>query len=187
MMTKIEDFILFVLSIPFRIKCKKIGRAVRIAFGYSIFGCNLKNVIIEDKVNIGSNAWIQTVPSERFPEPSITIGANTNIGRQVTISAAKKISIGKNTLISYGVSIIDHNHAFEDVNISPLFQGIDSGSDILIEEDCFIGAGSFILKGVTLGRHCIVGSNSVVTSSFADFSVIAGVPAKLIRNLKENK
>jgi len=184
MINKIIDILIFIQSIPFRMKCKSVGKSVRISFNYSIFGCHLENVIIEDKVNIGSNAWIQTLPINKNIKPEIIIGCNTNIGRNVTISAAKRINIGENSLISYGVSIMDHNHAFENINISPLYQGIDEPEDILIGDDCFIGAQSFILKGVTLGKHCVVGANSVVTKSFSPYSVIAGVPAKLIRTLK---
>ena len=184
MIDKVIDIILYIQSIPFRMKCKSVGKSVRIAPNYSIFGCHLENVIIEDKVNIGSNAWIQTVPKYKYPKPEIIIGSNTNIGRNVTISAAKSIIIGKNSLISYGVSLMDHDHAFENIDISPLYQGIDDPKEILVSEECFIGAHSFILKGVNLGKHCIVGANSVVTKSFPPYSVIAGTPAKLIRTLK---
>lgn len=153
--------------------------------GYSIFGCHFENVVIEDKVRIGSNAWIQTVPLANHPKPAILVGEGTNIGRNVTISAAKKVDIGRNCLFSFNVSIVDHNHAFENVSLSPLFQGIDEPAEVVVGEDCFIGAHSFILKGVVLGKHCVVGANSVVASSFPPFSVIAGSPARRIRSLNE--
>ena len=132
-------------------------------------------------------AWIQTVPLVGQKKPTLEIRDNCIISRNVTISAAKKISIGKNCLISYNVSILDHNHAFENVDLPPLLQGIDEPEEIEIGDDCFLGAHSFVLKGVVLGKHCIVGANSVVTSSFPPFSVIAGVPAKKIRDLREKE
>lgn len=174
----------FPISIPFRIRCGKIGKAFLIGLGYSIWKCNLQNVTIGDNVQIGSRAWIQTVPIEKCPKPILFIGDNVHIGRNATISAAKKISIGKNCLIAYNVSILDHNHAFENVDLPPLLQGIDEPEEIEIGDDCFLGAHSFILKGVVLGKHCIVGANSVVTSSFPPFSVIAGIPARKIRSIK---
>jgi acetyltransferase-like isoleucine patch superfamily enzyme len=182
-MNRLLEIILFLLSLPFRLNCEKVGRNVMIGPGYSIFGCHLENVIIGDGIRIGSNAWIQTVPVSDSPKPVIVIEDNVNIGRNVTISAAKKISIGKDCLISYSVSIVDHNHAFNNPNISPLYQGIDEPEEINIGEDCFLGAHSFILKGVTLGKHCVVGANSVVNSSFPAFSVVAGIPAIKIRTL----
>lgn len=102
----------------------------------------------------------------------------------MTISAAKKIIIGKNCLVSYNVSLLYHNHAFENTNLPPILQRIDEPKDIEIGEDCFLGVRSFILKGVVLGRHCVVGVNSVVKSSFPPFSVIVGVLAKKIGTLK---
>jgi acetyltransferase-like isoleucine patch superfamily enzyme len=173
------------VSIPFRIKCGKIGKSFLIGTGYSTWKCNLKNVTIGDNVQIGSRAWIQTVPLPNSPKPVVNIGNCTSIGRNVTISAAKKISIGKNCLISYNVSILDHNHAFENIDSPPLLQGIDEPGEIEIGDECFLGAHSFVLKGVVLGKHCIVGANSVVTSSFPPFSVIAGSPSKKIRSLTD--
>ena len=173
------------VSIPFRISCRKIGKSFLIGAGYSTWKCNLKNVTIGDNVQIGSRAWIQTVQLPNSHNPIINIGDSVSIGRNVTISAAKKIFIGKNCLLSYNVSILDHNHAFENIDLPPLLQGIDEPAGIEIGEDCFLGAHSFILKGVVLGKHCIVGANCVVTSSFPPFSVIAGSPAKKVRSLKD--
>ncbi len=173
------------VSLPFRIKCGKIGKSFLIGTGYSTWKCNLKNVTIGDDVQIGTRAWIQTVPLPNCSRPQISIGDCVSIGRNVTISAAKKISIGKNCLISYNVSILDHNHGFENINLPPIQQGIDEPEEIEIADDCFLGAHCFILKGIVLGKHCIVGANSVVNSSFPPFSVIAGSPAKKIRSLKD--
>lgn len=99
------------------------------------------------------------------------------------MSAAAGISVGENAMISYNVSILDHNHAYKDKDAPIQFQGISDLKKVVIGEDCFIGAHSFILSGVELGKHCFVGANSVVTKSFPDYSVIAGNPAALIRTL----
>ncbi|MGA3110544.1 MAG: acyltransferase [Candidatus Bathyarchaeia archaeon] len=184
MIKQLARSFLFLFSIPFRLKCGKIGKSFLIGLGYSVWRCNLKNVTIGNNVSIGYRAWILTVPTDKYPQPTLVIGENVNIGDDVTISAAKKILIGKNCLISYNVSILDHNHAFENVDLPPILQGIDEPDEIKIGDECFLGAQSFILKGVVLGKHCVVGANSVVTSSFPDFSVVAGAPAKKLRSLK---
>lgn len=182
-MSRFIDSVLYIVSLLFRLKCKRFGKHSRIGPGYSIIGCHLENVVVGNKVQIGSNAWIQTVPLVGHPKPVVIIEDNVSIGRNATISAAMQISIGKDCLFSYGVSLLDHNHAFEDVTLSPLLQGIDEPAEVVVGEDCFIGAHSFILKGVVLGKHCVVGANSVVASSFPPFSVIAGSPARRIRSL----
>jgi acetyltransferase-like isoleucine patch superfamily enzyme len=180
----LEKVAAYPISIPFRIQCRHIGKSFVIGTGYSFRGCNLDNVTIGDNVQIGSRAWIQTVLLPKATKPVITVGDNTLIGRNVAISAAKKISIGKNCLISYNVSILDHNHAFENIDLPPRLQGIDVPESIEIGDDCFLGAHSFILKGVVLGKHCVVGANSVVTSSFEPYSVVLGVPAKKTMSIK---
>jgi acetyltransferase-like isoleucine patch superfamily enzyme len=173
----------YLRSLPFRHECGKIGKSFHIGSGYSYWECNLKHVRIGNNVKIGRRAWVLTVPTKRCPNPTIAIADNVRIGDNITLSAAKAIHIGKNCLLSYNVSVLDHNHAFEDVTVPPIHQGIDNPKEIEIGDDCFIGAHSFILKGAALGKHCVVGANSVVTSSFEDYSVIAGAPARKIRAL----
>jgi acetyltransferase-like isoleucine patch superfamily enzyme len=170
----------YLISVPARVKGIKLGKNSFLGPGYDFLDVNLKGIVIEKDVIIGRNAWMET-----FGDSSrVKIGERTNIGRYVTISCTNKIIIGKKCLLSYNVSIIDHDHKLNDFGISPLDSGLEQGKAVIIEDNCFIGAHSFILKGVHLGSHCVVGANSVVTKSFPDFSVIAGAPARLIKKKK---
>jgi len=170
-------------NLPAIFKGAHFGKNSYISPGYDFFKISLKGLNIGKNVLIGRNAWISIIKKGK----KINIGDGTNIGRNSIISCNQKITIGKKCLISYSVSILDHDHMVNDINISPMDGIISDGKEIIIENDCFIGASSFILKGVHLGKHCVVGANSVVTKSFTDFSVIAGNPAKLIRKLNESK
>ena len=152
-----------------------------IAPGYDFLFVPLKDITVGDYVTIGQNAWFQTIPPGK-----ITIGNKTQIGRNVAISAIKNISIGNKCLISYNVSIFDHDHEYRNADVSPIESGLTKPKPTIIEDDCFIGAHSFILSGVNLGKHCVVGANSVVRKSFPPYSLIAGNPARLIKNLKKN-
>jgi len=58
-------------------------------------------------------------------------------------------------------------------------------NETFIGENCYIGIGSCIQAGTILGRQCVVGANSVVRGTFPDFSVIAGVPAKIIKRYNQ--
>ncbi len=177
-MNPIIRVIAYIISVPARFKGVKFGKNSFIGPGYDFFSTRMRNIIIGSNVLVGRHAWMQTNGGGL-----IHIGNGCNTGRGLTISSCKGITIGKKCLLSYGVSLMDHDHNLFDKNISPMDSGITEGKEIIIEDNCFIGAHSFILKGVHLGNHCVVGANSVVTKSFPDFSVIAGNPAKLIRVL----
>jgi len=171
----------YIISIPARFKGMKFGENSFIGPGYDLDPI-LKGVVLGDNVVIGRRAWLDI--SKYTQGGQIFIGDGTQIGRNVVISACKRITIGKNCLISYNVSLMDHDHNVLNPDIPPLEGGITEGKEIIIEDECFIGAHSFILKGARLGKHCVVGANSVVTKSFPAYSVIAGNPARLIRTLK---
>ena len=127
---------------------------------------------------IGGHAWLHSEDSGR-----IIIKDNTQIGKNVVISSKKSITIGSNCLFSYRVSLLDYNHEFRNKEIAPVNDVLTEGKAIVIGDDCFIGANSFILQGVKLGKHCVVGASSVVTKSFPAYSIVAGIPAKIIRKI----
>lgn len=179
-MKSIYRLFLFISNIPFKLKGAKMGKNSYISPGYDIFGIKIKGVVVGDNVLIGRNAVIGTVKNHA----KISIGNGSNIGRFSNISSAKNIIIGKKCLISYNVSILDHDHVLDKKNISPIDSSITQGKEIIISDDCFIGAHSFILKGVKLGKQCVIGANSVVTKSFPNYSIVAGNPAKLIKKIE---
>lgn len=174
----------YLISIPARAKGMKFGKNSFIGPGYAVAPI-LKGVALGNNVVIGRNAWFDI--SRKTKGGQIIIGDGTQAGRNLVASACKRISIGKKCLISYNVTLVDHDHDVFDPTISPMDAGITEGKEITIEDECFVGAHSFILKGVHLGKHCVVGANSVVTKSFPAYSVIAGSPAKLVRTLEQEE
>lgn len=170
----------YLISIPARAKGLRFGKNSYIGPGYDIAPV-LRGVFLGDNVLIGRNAWLDI--SRLAKGARISVGNGTQIGRNVMMSAAKKIDLGKNCLVSYNVSFLDHDHSFAP-DVSVFDSGITDGKEIVIADNCFIGAHSFILKGVHLGKQCVVGANSVVVDSFPDYSVIAGNPARKIKSLK---
>jgi acetyltransferase-like isoleucine patch superfamily enzyme len=115
----------------------------------------------------------------------IVIEDNVHIGDRVQIASACGLKIGSNTLIASNVFISDHDHglaSIESVLQSPSSRAL-SLSSVSIGKSCWIGQNVCILKGVELGDHCIVAAGAVVTRSFPSFSVIGGVPAKLLKSL----
>jgi acetyltransferase-like isoleucine patch superfamily enzyme len=117
--------------------------------------------------------------------PSIEIGDNVSIQDFCHIGCIAKIVVGSGTMIASRVYISDHNHGnitSDDVGTPPEKRPLSS-SPIYIGNNVWIGEGSCILPGVSLGNNVIVGANAVVTHSFPENCVIAGVPAKIIKRL----
>ena len=108
----------------------------------------------------------------------LSFGENVQINDNCQIACAGRLRIGKNVLIASKVFITDHDHNFRESG-SPVEWGLNV-TDVIIGDDCWLGNGVQVLKGVTIGRGSIVGAGSVVTKSFPEFSIIAGVPSKLI-------
>jgi acetyltransferase-like isoleucine patch superfamily enzyme len=169
------------LTVPMRLMGARLGPGVMVGPGYSILGVTFRGVELQRDVAIGARSWIQTIPQPGKPAPAILIREGTKIGRQLTISAAGRVEIGRDCVISYQVSFLDHHHITDDPVLPPTKTGLTEPRPIVIGDGCFIGAHSFILPGVVLGNRCVVGANSVVTQSFPDGSILAGSPAKLVR------
>ncbi|WP_298878396.1 acyltransferase [uncultured Polaribacter sp.] len=111
---------------------------------------------------------------------NIEIGKNTAVNRKCYLDSRGGLKIGNNVSISPEVHLITAQH---DVN-DPSFKYVEKA--IIVEDYVFIGTRAIILPGVKLGKGCVVASGAVVTKSFADFSVVAGVPAKLISIRNKN-
>jgi acetyltransferase-like isoleucine patch superfamily enzyme len=115
---------------------------------------------------------------------NISVGDNVFINHDCIIDATyAPVSIGNDVLIAYHVSLITSGHHFADTAQLIRTQG-SSGQPIKIEDDVWIGAHVIILAGVTIGRGSVVAAGSVVTKDIEPYSVVGGVPAKLIKKRK---
>lgn len=97
-------------------------------------------------------------------------------GCYITAFPGTKLIIGEGTILAPNVAIQTGNHGLLD-------RGLYDIADINIGKNCWLGFGVVILAGVSLGNNVTVGANSVVTKSFSGNVVIAGVPAKIIKEI----
>lgn len=113
--------------------------------------------------------------------PSIEIGNDVYIGRYCQIHCMDRIWIGNGVVISEYVYISDLAHGISPSNGLIMKQPLVSKGAVVIGSDSLIGFRAALMPGITLGKNCIVGVGAVVNKSFPDGSMIAGVPAKLIK------
>lgn len=121
-------------------------------------------------------------PNEETGEPMLVIDDGCVIMNSVQISARNRIHIERQVIVSSSVLIMDHNHAFEDVTIPIIEQGITAGGTIRIEQGCWIGRGAAIVCNqgeLVLGRNSVVAANAFVTKSCPPYSVLVGNPARI--------
>lgn len=186
----LESFIPFLHEANKRYEYKKYSNLIntyniRIGNNNEIDG--IKHISIGNNSVLGNNLCIQAIDEygdKKFC-PQLVIGEKVFIGDFCHIGCVNKLYIGNNTLIARRVFISDHFHGNIDSNdiLSPPVERPLSSKPIRIGNNVWIGEGACIMPGVTLGNNVIVGANAVVTHSFEDNSVIAGVPAKLLKRL----
>lgn len=154
--------------------------------GCEINGLSKRGLTFGDRVTIGAYALIR--PSNYYggePGEGLKVGNNSNIGPFSYIGCSGFVEIGNNVMISPRVSIYSENHIYVSTEIPMKEQGVER-EFVKIEDDCWIAANSIILAGVTIGRGSIIAAGSVVTKNIPSFSIVAGVPAKVIaKRIKE--
>ena len=119
----------------------------------------------------------------------LIVGDNTSIGQNFhAVAYNKSLWIGSNVTISGNVFMTNCDHSYKHLDVHILEQPIIE-RETVIGDNCFIGYGAVIQAGTVLGKQCIVGANAVVRGVFPDNSVIAGIPAKIIKQYdkKEKK
>lgn len=138
----------------------------------------LRRVRIGRGVKIRKGARIEAVGDAAGD--LISIGDGTSIHFRFHVGAAHRVKIGRNVLIAGDVFVTDHDHEPPTPG-RPRASGRLRVAPTVIEDDCWLGEGARVLKGVHLGQGCVVGANAVVTRSFPPYSIVGGVPARLLR------
>jgi acetyltransferase-like isoleucine patch superfamily enzyme len=116
----------------------------------------------------------------------ITFGAGSFCGAFCVFGVNESITIGRDVLIAQAVTVRDTNHAFSGTDRPMAVQGIVT-SPVVIEDDVWIGHGAVILKGVRIGKGSIVAAGAVVTKDVSMYSIVGGVPAKVIGSRTRDK
>jgi acetyltransferase-like isoleucine patch superfamily enzyme len=158
----------------------RTGGGLRVGGGIEWPMGNLRNIQIGENASLGKRGWFYLPLNNR--KAKIQIGSGTEIGNEFVIASHDSIIIGADCLMSFRVTIMDQTH-MSGWGINPVTSGVTVPRPVVIGDKCYIGCSVVIMAGVQLGANCVVGANSVVTESFEAGSVVAGAPAKLLRNL----
>jgi acetyltransferase-like isoleucine patch superfamily enzyme len=131
-------------------------------------------------VTLGRWSWVGRGCKIRAHEGQVSIGAKTVLGQECTISAYQHVSIGRECIVADRVMMIDFDHGVVEVERPIREQGIYK-RDVRVGHNVWIGYGACVLRGVTVGNNCVVGTYSVLTKDVPDSAVVAGLPARVIR------
>jgi len=161
---------------------KSIGKRSTLVFPFKINGA--KFVSIGKKVHINEGAWIMALKNSK-KDPVINIGDGTYIGRFVHIVSINKIEICDNVAMADKVYITDNAHNYEDINTLMKEQEILDFGPVVIGENTWLGENACIM-GASIGKHCVIGVNAVVTTDIPDYSIAVGSPARVIKQYNFN-
>ena len=133
--------------------------------------------------NAFTSGYMLWPTDEPYNSKRIIIGNGNYFNRNLMIDACGIVEIGNANMFGPDIYITDSNHSFGD-GISPKNSPMIRGK-VKIGNECWIGAKAVILKDVELGDFCVVAAGAVVTKSFPAGSIIAGVPAKLLKSISQ--
>ena len=132
------------------------------------------------KFSLGNYSVIESFACINNAVGDIIIGDHTRIGLHNTIIGP--VTIGCHVNLAQGITVTALNHNFEASDKRIDEQGV-STTPVIIEDDIWIGANAVILPGVTIGNHSVVAAGAVVTKNVPPHSLVAGVPAKIIKQI----
>lgn len=173
------------IYLNFRLEKLSLG-ARSIVYGWRIKGYRDSILIIGDDSITKFNLCFEK------PNATLVVGKRTFIGNAI-MSIAEKVEIGDDVMISWGVTVTDHNsHSLKfterALDIEDWARACKNWNKVKISQvkicnKSWIGFNSIILKGVIVGEGAIVGAGSVVTKDVPPWTIVAGNPAKIIREL----
>lgn len=127
---------------------------------------------------VGSNVKVQR--GVRFGNGKfISIGSHCEINENVYIQRAV---IGSYVMIAPNVAILGASHKFDSIEVPMILQGVDKVISPIIEDDVWIGRNVVIMPGVKIGKGSIIGAGAVVTKDVNPYSIMGGIPAKVIKS-----
>jgi acetyltransferase-like isoleucine patch superfamily enzyme len=146
---------------------------------------NVLEAFREGRLEIGAHTllephvWLTAPGSAR-----IRIGSGTFLNIGVMVASLDLVEIGDHCMLANGCFVTDSSHRYDDPDRPVPWQGFTSKGPTQIEDNVWLGANVVVTSGVTIGERCVIGANSVVTTDIPPFSVAAGAPARVLREIR---
>lgn len=137
------------------------------------------NISLGGHVFVHEGTWLAAMPLTEN-DVQLIIGDGAVIGHYNHIYATKSIVIEKDVLMADKVYISDNLHSYENVSLPVIKQPIKQCKPVVIGEGSWIGENVCVI-GASVGKHCVVGANAVVTKDIPDYCIAVGAPAKVIK------
>jgi len=161
------------------------GNGVTLERGVIIDGLSTNGIRLGDNVAIGAYSIVCAAMLSHLGD-RIHFGNNSSTGPYSFIGAGGPITIGENVIMGQHVSFHAENHNFDRIDLPIRFQGVNRVG-ILVEDDCWVGANVVFLDGAHVGRGSVVAAGAVVRGKIPAYSVVAGVPARVLRSRLPNE
>jgi acetyltransferase-like isoleucine patch superfamily enzyme len=113
----------------------------------------------------------------------IWIGSGTFLNIGVMLASLELVEIGDHCMFANGCFVTDSSHRYDDPSRPVPWQGFTTKGPTRIGDNVWCGANVVVTSGVTIGERCVIGANSVVTADIPAFSVAAGAPARVLREI----
>ena len=158
------------------------GRDLDLEEGCFINGHSRRGVVFGDRVTVGRGAVI--APTGLLggpPGEGLRVGDRSNLGHWAYVGCSGYVTIGSDVLMGPRVALLAENHNLDSPHEPIKAQGV-TRLPITIGDDVWLGAGCTVVGGVTVGRGSVVAAGSVVTKDVEPYSIVAGVPAQLVRS-----
>jgi acetyltransferase-like isoleucine patch superfamily enzyme len=145
---------------------------------------NVLEALRDGRLEVGAgtllepHVWI-TAPGDA----RVRIGEGSFLNIGVMVAALDLVEIGDHCMLANGCFVTDANHRTDDPHRPITWQGFTSKGPTRIGDNVWLGANAVVTSGVTIGERCVIGANSVVTHDIPAFSIAAGAPARVVRDI----
>jgi acetyltransferase-like isoleucine patch superfamily enzyme len=159
----------------------RLGHGSYLDEGVYVHACP-SGVTVGPRTLVMHGAVLHVYNFRGLPHAGIRIGADGLIGEYTVIRGQGGVTVGDRVYTSPHTQIIAVNHVFDDPTRPFIEQGI-TAEGITIEDDVWLGSGAVVTDGVTIGRGAVVAAGAVVTADVPPQTVVAGVPARVVRSI----